>query len=165
MPLHTSQTVISVLQSPDIDSARHRFWVKVDTSGECWLWLASTCGQGYGQFFVRKGIGAKGVRPFNALAHRAAWELTNGQIPDGLTIDHICRNRICVNPAHMEIVTLRENIGRAEHWNRTKTSCPNGHEYDRVDTWVDSAGVTNYARRCDRCRKQQERERRRLARG
>src|SRR5690349_8969939 len=70
----------------------------------CWDWLGAPRGNGYGGFAWdgRKSIAA----------HRASWQLLRGPIPSGLTLDHLCRNRRCVNPAHLEPVTMRENILR-----------------------------------------------------
>lgn len=83
-----------------------RFWEKVEPTGFCWNWTASTR-NGYGQISVggRKGRIAG--------AHRVAYELLIGPIPDGLVIDHLCRNTLCVNPDHLEPVTVRENALRA----------------------------------------------------
>lgn len=94
-----------------------RFWSKVDKSGTCWLWTASIRATGYGQFRV-----GKRTRD----AHRVAWELTNGSVPDGLQLDHLCRNRACVRPDHLEPVTQRENILRGTAptaVNAVKTHC------------------------------------------
>lgn len=105
-----------------------RFWSKVnknDRSG-CWLWLASRDANGYGRF----GLGA---RP--RMAHRVAYELTHGPIAAGLTLDHLCRNRACVFPDHLEPVTQGENTLRGDGppaINARKTQCPNGHAYDRT---------------------------------
>jgi hypothetical protein len=118
--------------------AAARFWRKVDRTGECWQWLPPPKREGYGQFWVSVDVGM-------AYAHRVAFEATIGPIPDGLTIDHLCRNRRCVNPAHLEPVTRGENVRRgeaAEH-NRIKTHCPQGHEYDIV--------TRNGRRACQRC--------------
>ncbi len=84
-----------------------RFWMKVSKSGadDCWEWLAC-CVEGYGQFFVANGKRVK--------AHRFAYELLVGTIPDGLTLDHLCRNRKCCNPSHLEPVTVAENVLRGE---------------------------------------------------
>ena len=101
-----------------------RFWSKVALAGpdECWLWTAALT-RGYGRF---------GWRGRNALAHRVIYEFCIGAIPEELTIDHLCRNRKCVNPTHMEPVTNLENMRRgiAGHINRAKTHCPKGHVYD-----------------------------------
>jgi hypothetical protein len=104
-----------------------RFWEKVDRRGpdECWPWLASTDGKGYGSFRVGK----------HQRAHRFAYELLIGPIPAGLVIDHLCRNRACVNPAHMEPVTPLENQRRGIHGNSKKTHCPQGHPYDDGNTY------------------------------
>lgn len=80
------------------------FWTTVDKRPDgCWVWTAHGNNRGYGRFRV-------GGR--QAYAHRVAYELRNGPIPPGLTIDHLCRNKMCVNPAHLEPVTLRENALR-----------------------------------------------------
>lgn len=108
-----------------------RFWAKVDVSAGpsgCWLWTAARNDLGYGRFTVR---------PRQMDAHRWAWLLTTGSLPaKGLELDHLCRNPPCVNPAHLEPVTHRENqirghgvSGRAR-W----THCTNGHEYTPENT-------------------------------
>ncbi len=80
-----------------------RFWEKVDVTDDCWEWLA-TRGRGYGKFKTDHQM---------KWAHRVAWEMLIGPIPDGLTLDHLCRNPGCVNPAHLEPVTQAENNRRA----------------------------------------------------
>lgn len=75
------------------------FWVKVTKTATCWLWTASKV-NGYGQF--------RGHR-----SHRWAYEKAHGSIPEGMTLDHLCRNRACVNPDHMELVSRSENSRRA----------------------------------------------------
>lgn len=107
-----------------------RFWAKVDRSGgpdACWNWTASTTADGYGRFRVRPESSGESQK---ALAHRVAYELLVGPIPDGLQIDHLCRNRGCVNPAHLEPVTGQENTLRgdtipASH--AAQTHCTRGH--------------------------------------
>lgn len=86
-------------------TTEQRFWQKVEKSADgCWLWAGTILPSGYGQF--RVGLG-------RARAHRFAYELLVGEIPEGLTIDHLCRNIRCVNPDHLEPVTAAENVRRA----------------------------------------------------
>ncbi|GGH34102.1 HNH endonuclease [Microbacterium album] len=123
-----------------------RFWSKVDKSGDCWLWTAATT-YGYGRFAItkRQMIGA----------HRFAWETVNGPVPDGMVIDHLCRIRLCVNPAHMEVVTNGENVLRGEGLsalNARKTHCKNGHEFTPENTIV-TKNPSGNGRACRECRR------------
>lgn len=95
-----------------------RFWRFVEQTPTCWLWRGAIVGRGYGQF----GTGGTG----RAAAHRFAYELLVGPIPAGLTIDHLCRVKRCVNPAHLEPVTNAENIRRREPYRKTGP-CKQGH--------------------------------------
>jgi len=125
------------------DTDSRRFWaaVRVGDKG-CWDWTGSHNPKGYGSFNVNKGH-----RP----AHRLAYEIMRGPIPEGLTLDHLCRNRGCVNPAHLEPVTNRENvlrgIGPTAKAARA-THCPSGHPYDEANTYVSPS--TGW-RRCRTC--------------
>ena len=97
-----------------------RFWLRVKKSDSCWPWIGELTPQGYGRYHFSQKF----------LAHRISWEVTNGRIPKGLTIDHLCRNRRCVNPAHMEVVSPAVNTLRGFNplaQNKRKTNCPRGH--------------------------------------
>ena len=137
-------------------SAEERFWEKVNKTPTCWLWTRSTQ-KGYGAFWS----GERLVR-----AHRFAWELLVGPIPEGMVLDHIvCENTLCVNPAHVEPKTNQENTGRGSARARvrreaSRTHCVNGHswaEYGRRRS--DNAGLK--CRRCEADAARRSAERRR----
>jgi hypothetical protein len=131
-------------------SAEDRFWAKVEKSDGCWVWTAATR-TGYGLFCPTP------TRP--VMAHRFAYELLVAPIPVGLELDHLCRTPLCVNPAHLEPVTHRENCLRgtgASARNAVKTECPHGHAYDDENTYVDRTGN----RHCRVCRRANDLKRR-----
>ena len=102
------------------------FFKHVQQINSCWLWIAATDEDGYARFWT----GSKKIR-----GHRFSYQLFRGPIPKNLCIDHLCRNRRCVNPWHLEIVTLRENIMRGNGigvQSARKTHCPRGHVYDHI---------------------------------
>lgn len=122
-----------------------RFWSKVDKSGECWEWTGGRSRDGYGHFHL-------GGRTL--LAHRVSHELIIGTIPDGLHIDHLCRNPPCVRPEHIEPVTPRINNLRGvglPALNASKTHCPQGHPYDQENTLPTPSGG-RACRTCSRAR-------------
>lgn len=123
------------------------FWHKVDRTGECWLWTGRGDAGGYGRVHYDGRDG---------YAHRLAYELLVGAIPDGLVIDHLCRVRNCVNPAHLEVVTQRENILRSDGAgavNARKTHCKRGHEFTPENTIRIAQG-----RNCRTCLRMLQRE-------
>jgi hypothetical protein len=122
-----------------VPSVESRFWAKVNRSGDCWLWTAATTSAGYGQFRVDGRWG---------MAHRFAYELLVGPIPQDLQIDHLCRTPLCVNPAHLEPVTQQENLRRGIGGPRTH--CPAGHPYDETNTYVYPVTGGRYCRACGR---------------
>lgn len=121
-----------------------RFLSNVDTNGSngCWLWTKYQRHDGYGNF----NVDGKQI-----LAHRWAYINLVGPIPEGLYLDHLCRNRPCVNPSHLEPVTNKVNILRgigATAINALKTHCPRGHPYDLFNTYK-----TEYTgRQCRTCK-------------
>lgn len=128
-----------------------RFWEKVDCSGDCWEWTAHIRGKGYGGFWK------DGKMMF---AHRVAYELEVGKIPTGLEIDHLCRNRKCVNPHHLEPVTTRENVLRGEGLaakQSRQTHCKRGHEFV-ADSWYPNNKGGKVCRKCESIRRKKKRK-------
>jgi HNH endonuclease len=111
-----------------------RFWKFVQTSDDCWLWIGSSGRRGYGRFSIREGESFKSVQ-----AHRFAYELLIGPIPEGLVLDHIeCDNPRCVNPGHTIPATSAQNILRGTSpsaLNARKTHCKNGHPFTDSNTY------------------------------
>ncbi len=133
----------------NIDLARERIERRYHVNSEgCWIWTGGTKAAGYGAFtFDHK----------TWQAHRFVYGVLVGHIPEGLELDHLCRNRICVNPAHLEPVTRKENVRRA---NALKTHCKYGHEFNEANTYF-SNGV-RWCRACTRRRGTEIRTRKRL---
>lgn len=121
-------------------SAAERFWPKVDKSGDCWLWTGATYPSGYGEFMFDTSIVA---------AHRAAWRLTRGSIPEGTLVLHRCDVRACVNPAHLFLGSQLDNMRDMAHKGRGVrppnpwlTICKNGHVRTPENTKVSARGET-----------------------
>lgn len=145
--------------------------VSPDPNTGCWLFTgADRNGDGYGAFNV--GDKSEGTYRLRS-AHRVSYEIFVGPIPEGLHLDHLCRVRCCVNPAHLEPVTCRENLRRgigtgsgvvadkdtaARRGNvaakRAITHCPRGHEYDEENTYHHPNGT----RHCRACYRERYRE-------
>jgi hypothetical protein len=133
-------------------TVENRFWSKIDRAGSCWVWTGTLHKCGYGVLVVtRKAV----------LAHVFAFRMLIGAVPPGLQIDHLCRNRRCVNPAHMEAVTQAENIrrgiGPSAIFARA-THCIAGHEFIQANTYRVKTARGNNARRCRACHARRSRE-------
>ena len=133
----------------------------------CWIWDGSTADTGYGNIAIR--VDGKQV---TKLAHRLLYEIEKGPIDKQLEIDHLCRNRWCVNPDHLEPVSRRENVIRgigpqlAAERNLAKTHCPQGHAFSGDNLYVYKGRKGQECRGCRECRRlnsfryDQKRERR-----
>lgn len=124
------------------------FWAKVVKTETCWIWQGNS-DNGRGYFSIMWAQKRRYV-------HRVAWELVNGPIPDGLQIDHLCRNKRCVNPTHLEPVTGRINKLRGNTITRRNaevTHCVRGHPYDKENTIVGTTPLGTPRRACRKCRK------------
>nr|WTB35078.1 HNH endonuclease [Streptomyces sp. NBC_00830] len=127
-----------------------RFWSYVSkTENGCWPWQGAL-DQGYGSFSL------KGT---NLRAHRVAYTVARGELPEDKVLDHLCRNRPCVNPDHLELVTVQVNTLRGEGPSAQAakaTHCPQGHPYDEQNTWLER-GRKRHCRTCNKLRQQARR--------
>ena len=125
-----------------------RFKDKVKHSYGCWIWQGYRGKSGYGTFSVKHK---------NISAHRFSYMAFKGPIPEGMTIDHLCRKPSCVNPKHLEAVPIRENLLRSKNTqaskNLSKTHCKRGHPFS-----LDNVQLKNGHRICKECRKIYNRE-------
>jgi hypothetical protein len=160
---HRHYEYLRVYGRPVPMTGEERFWSHVNKDGpmpepgtlayerglgQCWLWTDQTDSLGYGWFYL-----SYKRRP----AHRFAYELLKGPIPDGLEPDHLCRVHACVNPSHLEPVTHRENVLRGEALSARRarqTHCKNGHPFDEENTHISRKGE----RICRACRRKYARE-------
>jgi hypothetical protein len=118
-------------------------------NSECWPWPGQLNHNGYGTLT----ISSKTMR-----AHRFVYAWAKGPIPEGCEVDHLCRQRNCVNPDHLEPVTKRENVLRGESFsaiNARKTHCVNGHEYTPENTKIEKGRWRN----CRECHRAANRDR------
>lgn len=126
------------------------FVEKIEIVNDCWQWTAATNLSGYGRFYDGDRL---------VLPHRWSYEFHCGEIPNGMVIDHLCRNRLCCNPAHLEVVSPLENTtrgltGKLNNHNSRKTHCPRGHEYNSTNTYINKRG----GRICRTCNRERSTE-------
>ena len=134
--------------------AGERFWAKVEKTETCWLWTGAVSPNGYGKF------GVTWTPRRQTSPHRFVWESEVGSIPAGMTIDHLCRNKICVNPSHLRVASPRDNAlaGTSPFaLNSQKRQCLRGHPFDLLNTYYQSG--TRQCRQCKRLRGRLHRER------
>lgn len=132
-----------------------RFIKKVNMGANCWTWVAAIANTGYG--VMNDGTHVVG-------AHRLSILFSGIDIPQGMHVDHLCRNRPCVRPSHLEVVTPRENTMRSNcpsSRNSKKTVCSEGHSFDDRNTYIRKSG----ARQCRICSQNRNAKRRSIARG
>lgn len=127
----------------------------VDSEGGCRTWIG---------WIDRDGYGWIGSQRRSVFVHRAAWELVHGDIPGGLTIDHRCRNRACINVEHLRLLTVLENAALQIRFRGPrpvkKTHCKRGHPFDEQNTYA-----TPGRRACRACQRDKEARRRERMRG
>jgi hypothetical protein len=124
-----------------------RFWARVQRGDGCWLWTGARRSNGYGTYSVGRGR--------TTTAHRVAFVLSGGTIPDGYQVDHLCKNPQCVRPDHLEAVTPKENNRRSESptaRNARKVECVNGHPLTPENVQLVAKG-----RHCRLCRNENNR--------
>lgn len=131
--------------------AIERFYSQTIISNNCWEWTGHIMNAGYGALSTNSGT---------QLVHRYAYKQFIGEIPDKMTIDHLCKNKLCVNPDHLEIVTRTENIRRCglvgvAKVEASKKYCNKGHSYKlygvRYKNGYTDYGTRKFARRCTKC--------------
>lgn len=117
------------------------FYDRIEKTSSCWNWLGPRMRSGYGRasFSGRRG-----------LAHRISYELLRAPVPSNLQIDHVCRNRLCVNPDHLCPMTRKENLRRGigpTGIRHRQIACKYGHPFDEKNTRIRKNGT----RQCRRC--------------
>ena len=125
-------------------TSSQRFCEHLKAEGECIIWTGQRTRYGYGVIAIESGKGGRKMA-----AHKYSWEKAIGPVPAGLELDHLCRNKLCVNVRHLEPVTHTENVRRGR---RLITHCPEGHPYDEANTslYHSPTGVHRFCKACKR---------------
>ena len=110
---------------------------RVKIIDNCWVWQNRLTNAGYGTIAITRVGGKKGH--YSQSAHRISYEAYKGRVGENMVIDHLCRNRMCVNPEHLEevdqLTNLMRGVGTVAKINKNKTHCKNGHEFNQENTY------------------------------
>ena len=133
------------------DHERFFKFIKISQGGDCWDWIGAKNSDGYGMFLFSNGL-VRARRQFRA--HRVSYSIFKGELSKDLVIDHICRNKSCVNPDHLREVTNKvniiENSSSIAALHKAKNFCSNGHEYTIENTFYRSNASHRNCKQCNR---------------
>lgn len=148
MPLDRSHRRLTPEQRRESAIRRIGKMTEIDPTTGCWQWTGAVTHAGYGRLQMADGTGRSTARG----AHRVSYEVHRGPVPDGLQLDHLCRNRACVNPYHLEPVTGRQNVWRAPtaaaFVNGSKTHCKRGHPFNETNTYIEPGRGNRQCKTC-----------------
>lgn len=151
MPIHSKPI-------PKLTPKQSRnFWKKVnkETDSGCWDWTGYKNSEEYGRFYIAHGKGERSI----FLAHRIAYSELVASIPEGMVIDHKCKNHSCVNPDHLDVVTIKENVLRGDGptaKNARKETCIHGHPLTDDNVYLEHNKNGSVYRKCRACRREVE---------
>ena len=142
--------MFSKIPEEELEKFRNRFWIRVKKTKSCWIWLGHIDRYGYGKIHSPRAERAKAKL---LLAHRASLFMSGKTMTCGMVVDHICRNRSCVRPEHLRLVSpgsnVLENSNSIQSLNKRKEECLNGHLFTKENTLISKRGQ----RGCRSCQK------------